>query len=745
MVSWKAFETKVKSISNFIWNCDAVSETISGVKCDCVLKYRSDYWIIVEITENNTLEKVRTDIAKIGVIKPYLFSKNTYCETYLVMSEEPTDTMKISGEGVNVNVISYDSFSKKFLDYNSYVHGRLQKSFGSSVNPFSGAPDTTDYTPVLYENIRTKKQIELKDIIKLLTDGKRIILLGNYGTGKSRCIREIFYALYKKEFSTILYPIAINLKENWGITRHEELLRRHFGNLGVSHLADSAIKIINTESFIFLLDGFDEIGAQLWSDDSSKLQQIRSTSLSGVKDLIRNTKSPLIISGREHYFNSEDEMFSALGLSKTETVLLRSKDEFSETEMENYLKSISSVVELPLWLPRRPLICQIINSLEKNKLEEILFDTYSAVEFWDTLINNVCIREARISPLLDSDKIFRILKLIARFTRSKSFNVGPLTMTEINKAFEFVIGTQPVDESAVMLQRLPALGRVSSESLDRQFIDFYILDGLRAEDLVDIVYNNKTEILNEVWINPLKRTGIEIIAKRISCDKSANIFIEFLKSTTSINNKIIAGDIIACLVFYSTKHTLDMGSFVIHNVTISSLDFSSSLIENFIIQDSHIEEVDVSNCSFSRISFRDCIVTKVYGVSNETELPSCLNSSIIEFYEKNSINTNNKFFGLKPSQMILISLLKKTFFYAGHGRLESELLKSFGNTKDKNIANQVLKYLVAEKILSKNANNGDTIYIPKGFHRQRISLILKELNFSTDPIWIFANGINNSC
>jgi len=741
MITWKAFESNVKSIANYIWSCDAISETINGVRCDCVLKFKPDYWIIVEISENISLEKVRTDISKVSVIKPYLMSKEIYCETFLVLNGDPTDSMMTTGEGCKVNVLSYISFSKKFLDYNSYFHGRIQKSFGSSVNPFSGEPDTTDYTPVFYENVRTKKEILLKDIINLLLDGKRIILLGNYGTGKSRCIREIFRSLNNKEFSKLLYPIAINLKENWGISRYEELIRRHFGNLGVSSLADSALKVINSDSFIFLLDGFDEIGAQSWSDNSNKLQQIRSSSLSGIKDLILNTKSPLLIAGREHYFNSDDEMFKALGLSKTETIILRSKDEFSEPEMEKYLKSISSLVELPLWLPRRPLICQIINSLDKDKLEEILLDTYSAVEFWNTLILNVCVREARISTLLDSEKIFKILKLIARLTRGKSFNVGPLSMLEINRSFEIIIGTQPVDESAVMLQRLPALGRVSSESMDRQFIDFYILDGLRADDLIDIVYNNKVEVLNETWINSLKRTGIEIVAKKIANDKSANTFIEFLKLSILSNNKVISGDIIASLVFYATKHTLDMGALVINRVCISTIDFSSSLIENFIIQDSYIEEIDVSNCSFSRISFRDCTISKVYGVSKFSELPSCLNSSLIENYEKESLNSNKKYFGLNPSQMILISLLKKSYFYNGKGRLESELLKSFGSSKDKCTATKLLKYLSNEKVLIKTLDNGHTTYTPKGFQRQRITKILNDLNASDDSIWIFASNL----
>ena len=78
MQTWKAFEESVKIISSFIWNCNAVNETINGVKCDCVLKKKDDYWIIIEVTENETLDKVRTDIAKLSTIKQHLFSKYIY-------------------------------------------------------------------------------------------------------------------------------------------------------------------------------------------------------------------------------------------------------------------------------------------------------------------------------------------------------------------------------------------------------------------------------------------------------------------------------------------------------------------------------------------------------------------------------------------------------------------------------------------------------------------------------------------
>lgn len=732
MDTWQVLENKVKTISSFLWNCNAINETINGVKIDCVLKPNVDRWIIIEITENHSLDKIRADITKISSCRQFLFSRNIYCEAYIVMRDEPTETMYTTGDGVNIKVLSYNSFSKLFIDYPTYTYIRNQRIFGSSVNPISGEADSNNYTPVFYENIRTKSKVSINDIAKFLLKGRRIVLLGNYGTGKSRCIRELFNILIERQLTRVVYPLAINLKENWGNHKAEEIIRRHFSLLGLSHMGDSAVKIIEKNSFILLLDGFDEVAAQVWSDDPSKLKQIRSSSLSAIKDLIKTTKSPVIITGREHYFNSNDEMFEAIGLEKNETELIRCKDEFTVEEMHNYLQTLSITIDIPIWLPRRPLICQIINTLEKEKIENILIETYSASEFWETLIKSICIREARISTILDAEKIYSILKELSHITRNKEGDVGPISISEINKSFEKVVGTPPVDESAVMLQRLPSLGRISSDSTDRRFVDYYILDGLRAEHLIEAVYNNQLGILAEYWINPLNKVGIEIVAKKIFSDKSANAFIEFLKMSLNGTNKIVTGDILASLVYYASNSILDLGGIAINKTNISCLNFSRSLIENFTLKDSSISQLDISSICFSRISFKECIITTIYGVPNEEEIPYYISDSLIEHYDANPMEVGDKFLDIKPTQMLFISIINKVFFY-NNKLSESDLVSNFGNIQDRATAERIIKLLYKEKIVYKSESN--EVY-PKSYERKRMLEILKQLSKSKDKLWI---------
>jgi hypothetical protein len=739
MESWAVLQENVKTISSFIWNCTANNETINGIKIDCVLKPTSDFWIIVEVTENQKLEKVRDDITKIAACKQYLFSQNTYCKGFIVMKDEPTESMVTTGMGSNIQVQSYVTFSKQFIDFPTYSYIRKQRAFGSSVNPFSGEPDTNGYTPVYYENIRTKKKVNLGEIAKSLVDGKRLVLLGNYGTGKSRCIRELFNNLINRPFTRIVYPVAINLKENWGTQRADEIIRRHFGALGLTQFSDPIIKILDKNNFIFLLDGFDEVGAQIWSDDPSKLKQIRASSLSAVKDLIQTTKSSIIISGREHYFNSNEEMFEAIGLKANETEILRCKDEFTLDEMSNYLKSLSITTDIPIWLPRRPLICQIINTLEKDKLKNIFVNSYSASEFWDTLIKSICDREAKISPVLDSENIYSILKEIAHLTRIKQGNVGPISISEINKTFEKVLGTPPVDESAVMLQRLPALGRISSESTDRQFIDYYILDGLRAENLIDIVYNNKVETLEENWIHPIQNIGIEILAKRIFSDKSAYVFLEFLKKTLNATNRIISGDLLASLIYYSSNTPMDLNGIIAYKTTISSINFSKSLIDNFILNDSYINDLDISTHKFSKIVIKDCIIKKIHGIASPSELPPFIVDSMVAEFELSPMEIGDRFLEIKPSQMILLSIIKKAFFLNHIETTETEMVDTFASEQDKSCARKILKILLRDKVLSKSLRGK---LQPKSYHRKRMINLIQKLNNSDDKLW---NEVGTHC
>ena len=91
---WQEFEVRIREIAAARWACNATTQTIAGVKCDCVLEPNSDRRIIVEITEENNLSKVRTDIAKLWTVKNFFMTQVIYCTCYFVMKDMPTDSMR---------------------------------------------------------------------------------------------------------------------------------------------------------------------------------------------------------------------------------------------------------------------------------------------------------------------------------------------------------------------------------------------------------------------------------------------------------------------------------------------------------------------------------------------------------------------------------------------------------------------------------------------------------------------------
>jgi hypothetical protein len=72
------------------------------------------------------------------------------------------------------------------------------------------------------------------------------------------------------------------------------------------------LRALNATDFVFLMDGFDELGFQSWTDDSEKIKTLRARSLEGVRDLIVRTGGSVFISGRAYYFNNADEMWDCI-------------------------------------------------------------------------------------------------------------------------------------------------------------------------------------------------------------------------------------------------------------------------------------------------------------------------------------------------------------------------------------------------------------------------------------------------
>jgi hypothetical protein len=734
-VSWQNVEERIRHLAGFIWDRPAGPEHIGGVDIDCVVHVSKQQIALIEITEERTLEKVRQDILKLETARNALWSaEKVATNCYCVINGSVTRSMKSTGDDLKITVLSAEQFSRLYFDFESYKVGRLRRPFGSSVNPITGASDDSKYVPVSYLLEGTDKSYTADDVVSAIRDGRKIILLGEYGSGKSRCSKELFLRLSLAIPEHGNWPLAIDLRETWGLRRASEIVRRHFDELGLERGANNVIKAFGGDSFVYLLDGFDEVGSQSWSDDEARLRNIRNQSLAGVRDIISKSAAGMIICGREHYFNTDAEMFEALGLRPEKTILLRSKPEFSDEEMEEFLAEKSEDLVLPEWLPKRPLICQVIEKLPDEQLKRMFSDVGGDVEFWNHFMDVLCTRDAAINPIFEPTTLKNVMIRLSRYTRTKPSNVGPLSLHEIQRAFEEVVGEAPVDQAA-MLQRLPALGRVQAETNDRRFIDVYILDGLRALD-VDLCASNEGQNLQGMaWQNPLDQLGQRVLASKMQQSGGTRRYLALSNKCASDKNRVGGGDIVASLLRMAVPE-VNFEGLALDDSHFLSIDFS----------DVKARKLSLSNCTFGSVTLlRDIqdvglqvinsLAERVYGVAKAEGLPSWIKTINVDRFESLDNVAEIRRIKLSPAHQILVTIVRKTFFQKGTGRKEEALLRGLGNIGSHGTASRIINLLMHEGIISSFKGSEGTVYAPIRKNAQRMNKMLAALNLSDDSIW----------
>jgi hypothetical protein len=732
---WKTFEEQVKGVASLVWRKSCQAKRLNGINFDGVIEISDQEIVIVEMSVRDDLRKVRDDITKLSSARLYLASQGTVCRGWIVLNDIPTQAMIDAASEHQITVASLSQLAAHFFQFQRYMDARLEAAFGSAIDPLTGEIDQTEYVPVSYIDRSSGDEIDISEVCDLLLDGKNVILLGEYGSGKSRCVRQMFYTLALDWGTNFKFPFAINLRECWGLNTGREIIRRAFTELGLDDIEAGAVRTFNTRNCLLLLDGFDEIGSQSWSVDEDRLRQLRFQALSGVRDAVRNMGGGCLIAGREHYFSSEEEMFSSLGLDKKNTVVLEAKDEFSVEEMELYFDITGIDVDLPSWLPRRPLICQTIASLNEQEREKMFGTDSKDVGFWNHFIDVLCERDARINANFDAKTIYRVFLKLSRLTRHLPSNVGPISQRDLQEAFEEVVGKLPVEEASVMLLRLPSLGRIGLESADRQFVDTFILDGLRAKDIESSIgagVDERQSITADKWLNPLETLGQEVLA--LDMEGRFDSFLQLCKAAVQNGNSTLAADIISA----SSRMEAEPASFEslhLKDANFSEFDLSNSRISNLNISDSLFRHLVLPSSPPTNIHIRDSLADKVSGAASFSGLPAWIKLTGVDRFDSVQTVAQIRKAGLSPAHEVLVSVLKKTFLQKGAGRKEEALLRGFGAGSVKTIASKVVSLLMQEGLLEQHKGREGKIYSPVRAHAARVRKILDQLRSSTDPLW----------
>lgn len=193
--NWKSLEDHVRGIATLRWTAVCKPEHIDGVDFDGVCRISPDELVLIEITKERTLQKVRDDLNKIIPTKLRLASQGLICRAFVVLEAEPTDSMVEAGRSNHITVCSSTEFERAYFDFANYDALRSQLPFGSAINSKTGQNDSRTFIPVNYIDREKDKKYSIHEISHVLQKGGHVVLSGDYGTGKSRCVREIYNLL----------------------------------------------------------------------------------------------------------------------------------------------------------------------------------------------------------------------------------------------------------------------------------------------------------------------------------------------------------------------------------------------------------------------------------------------------------------------------------------------------------------------------------------------------------------------
>lgn len=175
-----------------------------------------------------------------------------------------------------------------------------------------------DYVPLDVVRSDTSDLVSRSDMVALLAEGRTLVLLGDYGAGKSMTLREIYRDLKKRHLkgATSTFPVYVNLRDHYGQSDPAEVIERHARSIGFgrpSHL----VRAWRAGYVHLLIDGFDEISTVNIQGLWKKLQDNRFRAMEAVRRLIRENpaRAGLLVAGRAHFFDSPVERRTALGLS----------------------------------------------------------------------------------------------------------------------------------------------------------------------------------------------------------------------------------------------------------------------------------------------------------------------------------------------------------------------------------------------------------------------------------------------
>jgi hypothetical protein len=746
------FEQRVRDMARWLWpHAVGGASMDGGFERDGVFS-SEDVIHIVEATTSRQVKYVSDKCKKLSELIKYFRRQHPDKDVrgWIITREEPTGDQNqevVKFKQLRIKLTSYAQFSSRLVDAARYLELRSSHFYGSARNigDLNDHRSVGEYIkPQFIEESRegTATVRSFPELIELLEVPKsRLILLGDYGSGKSMTLREIYLVLGSKwsRETTRQFPVYINLREHWGQSDPVEVLERHARLIGFPE-PSQIVRAWRANRIILLLDGFDELAVEGWAGQGDRLRELRRSATRMIQQFVRESHgTALVVAGRSHFFDDREELERALGLGPEALYILL--NDFTEYETKLYLKRFGLEADPPDWLPSRPLL---LGHLALKGILNLLPATGSQpeAEGWRLLLTLIGRREADLSRgIFDGAELEAVLGRIATLARATPDGLGPIEPDAIFAAFRAVVGRPAGDSGQTLLLRLPGLAASAGTASARSFVDTDLADAARAIDLAGFFANPRDYGCEDLYrtrcsVGPLGGAVAAIIARERALGPG-----EVSAAMRHAAGRANGG----YLVFDGLRALGSMGeAYRGPHVTISDIAMNEFELEEDTPDFSH---VTFHECHFGRVSisksldpdnsprFDKCIVEGLLGRVSRADLPHRIfdPSCNIEAFSISDRTTRGLMqLDLPLGVKVLLTTLKKLFLQPGGGRQESALYRGLDQPA-RNCVEPVLAILQTERLAERRRGDRRRVWVPARSEYQRVFAILNAPSQSKDP------------
>lgn len=684
-----------------------------------------------EFTTSPKKDKAKGDADKIArLLKAVLKSPQGRYRTptgWFVTQNEPTADQRqavaevAKREALTIHCISFRALQGRICDGEGYLRCRDSHPFGSTSIRTSISDGQNQLPEIPIElSAPDETRMDLNGLAERLSAGRRLVLTGQFGVGKSHTLRETYRLLrkrYLRNDSESPLPIHINLRECVGLTRPSEVLRRHAEEIGF--VGDrQLVSAWRSGRCVLLLDGFDEVASTRRVGSLSDLRSIRWESMSALRGLVEQAppESGVLMAGRSHYFSSESEMLESLGFTSSDVVL--TANDLTREQVERALKPLNGA-GLPDWIPTRPLLLGYLISLGllRDLSEgEVLPESTG----WRRLLRLIAEREARMVSGVSPDTILDLIVAVAIEARGGGSLVGPVSMAQLEAAFYAVAGRRAVEDDLQVLLRLPGLAvDDTTRGTDaRVFVDRALASTAYGEALARYV-------MNPYGSSPL---GARVPWVETSDELAVAVSIDALKVAG-----ITAGQVRA--VCKGRDEAGNSDAVLADCLGVLAGQEPGSLDRRLTVDGVIIEELNPGESVevWSQVTFNDCLLATVDlgGLHSSADSPTFTSCAIglvrgatqwPESLGSNLVNTDVAAFdlaattdsilsaGLEPDVTVAVTVLKKVYRQRGSGRKESALSRGLSPDLRGRVP-AVLQRMCSGGWLSKHSSGNSTVYV----------------------------------